>query len=685
MSAAGSSANAASSGRAAIASTRATVPTGARAEGAVAPSARVPFIVTLGYRHPEAAAAAVQAVTDPTSARYHRYYTAKGWEARFSPTVATVAKVSSWLRHEGLTVGAVTPDRLNIDVTGSAASIERAFDVSLDNYKIAGRTTRVATTDATVPAALSGVVAGVAGLSEVRESSTATTGATAFTKTFTKAAPTTSSATTDEVPAPAGFRNPPDCAKFYGQKLATSDPAYGPGYASPLPLAVCGYTPEQLESAYGLTADYADGITGKGVTVAIVDAYVAKTLLADGQEFYAKNDPAEPLATTQFTELLPQSFNDQTACGAEGWAGEQTLDVEAVHGTAPGANILYTGAENCTDTGLFGAVEKVVDRGLADIVTNSWGDTGGDLLTPSSDRKMFDNVLMMAAATGIGVQFSAGDDGDNFHVTGLVTPDYPASSPYVTAVGGTSLAVGYTGAKLFEAGWSTSKSYFCTATAAAVGICTTAQIGTYTPGAPGAYDYGGGGGTSYNYAEPYYQDGVVPSTLADRNLAVTGVANRVEPDISMDADPTTGMLVGETQQFPNGTYYDQYRIGGTSVASPLLAGVLALVDQAAGTPLGFANPAIYKSYTDGGSHIYDVKNPSSKLALARVDYVDGVNGEYGTYTSIRGLNFEGVETYCDGTGSCGSRPVALKTTKGFDSMTGLGSPDPGFVTALSRF
>ena len=71
---------------------------------------------------------------------------------------------------------------------------------------------------------------------------------------------------------------------------------------------------------------------------------------------------------------------------------------------------------------------------------------------------------------------------------------------------------------------------------------------------------------------------------------------RVEPDISAEADPATGMLVGETQTFPNGVYYDEYRIGGTSVASPLTAGIIARADQQAGTPLGFLNPALYSLY-----------------------------------------------------------------------------------------
>ena len=88
----------------------------------------------------------------------------------------------------------------------------------------------------------------------------------------------------------------------------------------------------------------------------------------------------------------------------------------------------------------------------------------------------------------------------------------------------------------------------------------------------------------------------------------------------MDADPTTGMLVGETQTFPEGVHYDQYRIGGTSLSSPLFAGVMALADQAAGGPLGFANPLLYKLARDDSSVYFDVV-PQPLQALVRSDFV----------------------------------------------------------------
>jgi subtilase family serine protease len=646
--------------------------------GATPASTSISFDVGLALTDPSGATALEQAVSTPSSPSYRHYLTTAQWEQRFSPSTTSVAAVTAWLRAEGITVNAVTPDRMTVQATASAATIERAFGTSLNEYRHAGHVVRLTSGGLTVPTALSSLVVGVTGLDQNLATYDSLTGA--------DSASSTPAASGSPIPQPPGFRNAPPCSSSYGQTTDTTDPAYGDGFPDPLPYAVCGYDPAQLQGAYGLTSSIADGVTGKGVTVAIVDAYDSPTLFADAQEYSQKNQPTAVLKKSQFSQILSTPFNYENLCGASGWSGEQTLDVEAVHAMAPGAHILYMGAKNCI-TGLYDSVQQVVDGHLASIVTDSWADTGGDLFDTAGSRKAFDNVLLMAGGTGIGVQFSSGDEGDNFTTLGITVPNYPASSPYATAVGGTSLQLNADNVRVGELGWSTSKSVLCTTTLAADGYpgCTTATVGTYLPGAPGGYDYGGGGGTSYQYAEPWYQKSTVPSTLTGRNSAITGIANRVEPDISMDADPSTGMLVGETQVFPNGTYYDQYRIGGTSLASPLLAGVLADADQEAGVSLGFVNPLLYtvEATRTAETAYYDVI-PGGKQAVVRVDYLNSVNAAEGTITSVRGLTYEGPETFCSGTGDCATQHVALTTGPGFDSMTGIGTPGLGFLSALVK-
>lgn len=619
-----------------------------------------------------------RSVSEPTSAGYRHYLTPAQWEKRFSPAQSSVKAVSAWLESAGIAVGAVSPDRMEIQATASAATVERAFGARLGQYRHLGRVLRLSSAPLSVPSAIAPLISGVSGVDQT----VATPAARAGVENRPAA-----KAPGREIPQPPGFRNAPPCSSAYGETSDTTDPPYGGGYPSPLPYAVCGYVPAQLQGAYGLTAPIAGGIDGRGVTVAVVDAYASPTLFADAHEYTLRRQPSEPLQSGQFGESVSKSFNDVELCEASEWFGEQTLDVEAVHATAPRANILYVGAKNC-ENALFKAVQQVVDGHLAEVVTDSWGDDGGDLLDAAGTRRSFDNVLLMAAGTGVGVQFSAGDEGDEFSNLGMTVADYPPSSPYVTAVGGTSLQVGATNERAGELGWSTSRSVLCTTLLQVErypGCKAAAKLDTWRPPAPGEFLYGGGGGTSYQYAEPSYQQGVVPAALAQRNSATTGIANRVEPDISMDADPTTGMLVGETQAFPDGAYYDEYRIGGTSLSSPLFAGVMADADQAAGGSLGFVNPLLYqlaRSPATAAAAFDDVV-PGGAQALVRVDYLDGVDADEGTITSARTLDFQGRETYCSGTGNCTHQKVALETAPGFDSMTGLGSPGAGLLTALA--
>ena len=179
----------------------------------------------------------------------------------------------------------------------------------------------------------------------------------------------------------------------------------------------------------------------------------------------------------------------------------------------------------------------------------------------------------------------------------------------------------------------------------------------------------------------------MPRALALRNEALFGPTPlRVEPDMSMNADAQSGMLIGLTQTFPDGVYYDQFKEGGTSLASPLLAGVIADADQAAGMPLGFLNPVLYKADQHPGT-FNDIVPPSDphKAAVSRVDYANTVDASKGYVISLRAINYAGPETYCDGTGNCATRPVTLTTAKGFDGMTGLGSVGPAFLQVLQQF
>jgi len=308
---------------------------------------------------------------------------------------------------------------------------------------------------------------------------------------------------------------------------------------------------------------------------------------------------------------------------------------------APGAKILYVGSpNNYQDMGA--SLNWIVSRHAADIVTNSYGFAGEAL--PPGYIKPQNDVFVQAAATGISMFFSSGDDGDETFgdSTASPTPDWPASSPWVTAVGGTSLGVDADNQRQFELGWETAKSVLDGADWA-------------TP----AYLYGAGGGTSRLFAQPPFQAGVVPSAISQ---TYGGAPMRAVPDVAALGDPTTGMAVGQTQTWPDGhTQYSEYRIGGTSLASPLYAGMFALATQRAGHALGFANPLLYS--TAGTSANVDITKSGLDTypGAVRSDYVNGVDDSDGYVYSARWFDRDDSLT--------------IHVRPGYDDVTGIGAPN----------
>src|ERR1700722_12559293 len=322
-----------------VAQSASPLATPANAVAATPTGTQIDFNVGLQLSDPSGALAFEQAVSSPSSPSFRHYLSPSQWEKRFSPTQSSVNAVTEWLRAQGITVEAVTPDRMTVQASASAATVARAFGTSVNEYRQAGKVIRLASGALTLPSSVGSLITGVTGVDQNLATPDHLTGAA---KAGTKA----KKGGAGEIPQPPGFRNAPPCSSFYGQLSDTTDPAFGGGFAEPLPYALCGYTPTQLQGAYGLSSQIASGVDGKGVTVAIVDAYASPTLLADAQHYSELNQGTQPLGAGQFGELVSKSFNEVELCEASEWFGEQTLDVEAVHATAPGAQILFVGAEN---------------------------------------------------------------------------------------------------------------------------------------------------------------------------------------------------------------------------------------------------------------------------------------------------------------------------------------------------
>ncbi len=585
------------------------------------PTSYVGFRVYLGWNNPSKVEALAQAVSDPKSSSYGQYLTPSQFHQQFAPSQSQVGAVQSWLRSQGFSVEYTPGNNLYVSAEGTVAQAQTAFGTGFGLYTVSGLSLRSPSSDVSIPSSLAGIVTGVLGLDDSVQF------------VFTNH-------TVGDAPPPAAFVSAHPCSTYWGQNQAVgfTNP-YGTGT---LPYAPCGYTPQQIKGAYGIS-----GYDGSGQTVAIIDAYAAPTIVQDVNQ-WSINRGLPTLTANQLVQVVaPGTYNHPEkgiAQDPQGWYGEETLDIEAVHGMAPAAKIVYVGAPNNFQD-LDAALNYVVDRHVASIVTNSYGFRTEIL--PQGYIKPYESIILQGVVTGIGIYFSSGDNNDESLVVGYTTTDWPASSPYVTAVGGTSLAVGASNNYLFETAWGTKTSSW-TGT-------------TWSPTPPGSWLYGSGGGVSRIFSEPSYQVGVVPKSV----FTAQGRTGRAVPDISAVGDPNTGYLIGETQTFPNGTIaYSEYRIGGTSLSSPLVAGIMALADQAAGHPHGFANPLFYS--LAGSAAFTDITHPSSTVAVVRANYVNSIDASAGVVYRLRTMD----------------QTLSLNASPGYDDVTGLGTPTSSFLSAL---
>ncbi|HWE31147.1 MAG TPA: S53 family peptidase [Polyangia bacterium] len=606
--------------------------------GRVAPDERITVQVQLALHNQAQADAELAAIADPDSAVYGQFLTDEQFNAKYAPTADDVAAVQAHLESAGLDVKFVPENRAFVSAEGTAVQIEKAFSTQLGLYKAGDAVKRAPITAIAIPAALQSRVSSVMGLFQPTQYGP---------KAFKRGAMLRASAAAmvqAKNPHPYDSGGPNVCSEWFGQVLDTTDPAY-PGYA-PLSYAPCGYKPGHIREGYGFTQIIRKGNDGTGQKIAIVDAFLSPTLLTDAQTYAANNDPDYPLRASQLVTLWGPG---QTQTPDTGWYGEQTLDVEAAHAMAPGATIVAVAAQSATDQDLIGAINLVVSQRLGSVISNSYGmvEQGGYI-----DFLAWKPVLTQAGLKGIGVYFSSGDSGDEsqggFFGPSPPSADFPASSDLVTAVGGTSMALGQTGNLMFEVGWETGASFLDPAVVTDGGVTTTPA--TWDPAAPGEFVFGAGGGWSTVFEQPKWQKGVVPDSFAVQS----GIARRSVPDVGMLADPFTGFIIGETD--PVSGKYSESAIGGTSLACPLFAATIAVAQQHAKRQFGFVNPLLYKHQ----AAFRDIvpTNPPEAVVLPLSD---------GSVAAIP-FDYSGL---------------TIKTAAGWDSVTGLGVPNgQAFISAI---
>jgi len=372
------------------------------------------------------------------------------------------------------------------------------------------------------------------------------------------------------------------------------------------------YGPNQLQTAYNEQPLFNAGITGAGQTIVIVDSFGSPTIKADLAVFDAQyNLPAPPsFKIIQPAGAVP-TYDPTDANGDVGWAGETTLDVEWSHSMAPGANILLVETPVAETEGTTGmpqivkAENYVINHHLGQVISQSFGATEQTFPSAASIQGLR-SAYFNAARNHVTVLAATGDAGatDDANAAGTLlythrAIDWPSSDPLVTAVGGTQLALLSTGQRTqADRVWNDSTNY---------------ALNNAFSGSPGPTATATGGGLSTVFARPSYQDSVA---------GVVGDARGV-PDISMSA--ACSGLVNTYQSFggePAGWYVDC----GTSEATPLFAGIVALADQLAGHSLGLINPALYALSAARAPGLVDVTAGNNSVSFIQNNTLVRVKG-----------------------------------------------------------
>ena len=468
------------------------------------PAPRLQATVALAPRDPGALAHYAQEVTDPGSAAYHRYLSVAQFRARFGASPAAVARVRRALSARGLRAGKLAANGLELAVASSAP--EQAFATG------AGRTATASPSTTTLAAVAGGsLVQGVVGSGAPGPTS----------QGVVRPLHSRPAAHARGTASASGTPSAHDIVGAAGQPCSDASAAATDSGA---------YTADQIANAYGMTPA-GDG-DGSGVTVALyeLEPFSSADLAADESCYGASN----PVSTVMV----------DGGAGTGPGSGEAAMDLATLIGLAPAASIVVYEAPD-SGLGAYDAYSRIITSDSAQVVSTSWGQC--EALEGRGAAAAEQTLFEEAALQGQSVIAAAGDSGSDDCGNGTASVDDPASQPWVTGVGATSLTAGA------DSVWNNA--------------------------------YGAsGGGVSKLWGRPSYQDALPPAPGACGSAA----GCREVPDLSIDGDPATGYVAS----------YDGawQMVGGSSVAAPAIAAVTALAESSpacAGRRVGFLNPILY--------------------------------------------------------------------------------------------
>ena len=560
--------------------------------------------------------ALIAAQQNLTSPLYHQWLSPEQFAARFGMAEADIEKTQSWLQQQGFLIDSVSRSRNVIRFTGTARQVESAFSTEMHYYKINGEQHFATSSDLSVPAALAPTILGVRNLDDFR-------------------------------PKPHIILS-----------KARARPAFTSSQSGNVYFA-----PGDIATVYDIEHEYSAGYTGSGQSIAVVGQ--SEVTLGDIENFQS----AAGLTVKDPTLILMPGTGSSTVF-ADGDEAESDIDLEWSGAIATGATIdfVYTGSN--TNYGAFDALQYAIDEKIAPIISSSYGECEAFLASSTLGSGVqveptLESAFQQAATQGQTIVAAAGDSGstDCFVGSGsgnppiaqqeVVSVDYPASSPYVTGIGGTE--VSQSSASYLTAGdgyWEAKGTSDVISSALQYIPEVTWNEDTANCGQSNCLSATGGGASSL-FSKPAWQTGVA-GIPADSKRDVPDIALNSSPDLpgylfctSDESDWDSGQSNSCNSGFRDSSSGLLTVAGGTSFGGPIFAGMVALINQQHGytSGQGLVNPTLYTLAANSGTY-----------ALAFHDIASGNN------------DCTAGSADCSGT-------TGFSAGTGYDQVTGLGTID----------
>jgi subtilase family serine protease len=519
----------------------------------------------------------LDAQQEPSSPQYHKWLTPEQYADRFGVSESDLNRITAWLQRMGLNNIQVARSRTFVSMSGTAAQVRYAFQTTIHRYRVNGSPHYAESTDAVLPAELDGMVSGIRGLNDFHPR-----------------------------------------AHVRLRSFAGTQPRFTSSLTGNHFLA-----PDDFATIYNVRSLYASGIDGTGQGIAI--AGQTDILLSDIEAFQAAS--GLPLKD-------PQIVLDGADPGSDpGDQSEADLDIEWAGAVARGATIIYVNSQD-----VFTSATYAIDNNLAPVLSITYGACAAQF--PPAEINTLNSVFAQANAQGITVVAASGDLGaadcdaplnpnaqPPFVATHGLAVDFPASSPYVTAVGGTAFNEGSGNY------WSSTNN--SNGGSALSYIPEMAWNDTVADHALSAT----GGGASSMFSKPSWQQGT----------SVPNDGFRDVPDIALSASADhDGYLICSGGRCTNGfrdaqSLFDV--VGGTSCGAPTFAGIVALINQQTNGSQGNVNAELYSLASISSDAFHDVTAGNNQVSCRT------------------------------GTPNCSTGTMGYVAGPGYDQVTGLGSVD----------